>query len=202
VETLVLNSGNDYLFVMNEANVAAGRTMTIDATDLDTNHVVIDGSVESDGSYHLLGGGGIDQLYASRNDDVLSGGGGRDSLTGGLGADQFAYGPVTDATSTGFDVVFDFNAGEDSFDMPFAVSRVDATVTTGTLNDATFDADLAAAVSVLGKHHAVLFTPDAGDYAGQVLLIVDANKVVGYQASADYVIEIAITGTLTTANFI
>ena len=56
---------------------------------------------------------------------------------------------------------------------------------------ASFDADLAAALGGLGAGQAVWFAPDAGDLAGPIFLIVDANGVAGYQEGEDYVFAIA-----------
>jgi hypothetical protein len=63
-------------------------------------------------------------------------------------------------------------------------------VSTGRLNSATFDQDLAAALNaVLGAGEAALFTPNSGDFAGRTFGIVDANGVAGYQAGEDFVLE-------------
>ena len=57
--------------------------------------------------------------------------------------------------------------------------------------------------AALPLHDAVLFTPNAGGLAGHTFLIVDANGTAGYQAGADYVIDVTgITGTLGHSNFI
>ena len=44
---------------------------------------------------------------------------------------------------------------------------------------------------------------DAGDLAGQTFLVVDANGEAGYQAGADYVIQlIAPPASLVTGDFV
>ena len=55
-----------------------------------------------------------------------------------------------------------------------------------------FNSDLshAADAAHLGKHHAVLFTPDSGDLSGTTFLVIDTNGVAGYQAGADLVIQL------------
>ena len=64
-------------------------------------------------------------------------------------------------------------------------------INTGTLSTASFDADLGAAVSgALGAGKAVLFTADAGSFAGRAFLVADGNGLAGYQAGEDYVIEL------------
>ena len=177
----------------------------------------------------LIGGAGDDVLVASSGGSVMTGGGGADSLSGGFndelhdggapsGDDVFVYNAVSDSTSTAYDTVgffqttetggLNFGPSQDVFRLWFAVTAVDASVTTGTLSTATFDSDLAAAVgpSQLGVHHAVMFSPNAGSLAGDHFLVIDANGVAGYQAGADLVIEIngsQVTDpyTFTTANF-
>ncbi len=59
-----------------------------------------------------------------------------------------------------------------------------------------------AAMTGLGAHQAVLFTPDQGDLKNHVFLIVDANGTAGYQSGHDFVFELQGTsGTLTTSDF-
>jgi hypothetical protein len=72
------------------------------------------------------------------------------------------------------------------------VDAIDAAVNAGTLRTASFNADLKTAIGAvqLGIHHAVLSRPDAGTLAGRTFLIVDDNGAVGYQANADFVIDI------------
>jgi hypothetical protein len=76
-------------------------------------------------------------------------------------------------------------------DLWYQVTGVDTAITTGAVGATRrFDSDLASAVGAtkLAAHHAVLFTPNSGPHAGETFLIVDANGVAGYQASADLVI--------------
>jgi hypothetical protein len=60
------------------------------------------------------------------------------------------------------------------------------------LRTAHFDDDLATIVSAgqLGAAHAVLYTPDGGNLAGETFLIVDQNGTAGYQAGEDLVINL------------
>jgi hypothetical protein len=49
----------------------------------------------------------------------------------------------------------------------------------------------------------MLVNVTGGTLAGETLLVVDANGVAGYQAAADYVIDVTgIVGALTVADFI
>ena len=92
------------------------------------------------------------------------------------------------------------------FQLPVAVTAIDAAVNTGALSTATFDADLANAVGAaqLGAHHAVVFTADSGTLAHDVFLVIDANGIAGYQAGQDFVIKFDNNSetNFTTADFI
>jgi hypothetical protein len=92
----------------------------------------------------------------------------------------------------------DFNAVADVFDLWFQVTGVDAAITNGMVSTRRFDSDLANAVSAskLGAHHAVLFAPSAGSYAGKTFLVIDANGVAGYQAAGDMVILLGAASSL------
>jgi hypothetical protein len=55
----------------------------------------------------------------------------------------------------------------------------------------------------LAAHHAILFRPNAGSYAGQYFLVVDVNGHAGYDAGADLVFHLTgQTGTLASGDFI
>ncbi|MGQ0532840.1 MAG: calcium-binding protein [Caulobacteraceae bacterium] len=149
------------------------------------------------GNDTLNGGGGDDAIYGNAGDDALNGGAGEDTLVGGAGADnitggggddQFVYASASESSSTTFDTIVSgaWNNG-DIFDLPTAVTSY-ATLAGGTLDAATFDADLGAAMSaILSPGRAVLYTPSAGSYAGQRFLVVDGDGVNGYTAGADFV---------------
>jgi Ca2+-binding RTX toxin-like protein len=216
VEKITLSAGHSYALTLNDANVAAGQNLAINGSALGTgDHFNFDGSAETDGTFTILGGGGDDILTGGAGKDVIlagdgtntiTGGGGQDILTGGSGPDTFVYNNVSDSSSTTHDIVKGFDASADFFDVSVAVTGVDATVASGTLGSAHFDADLVAAVGAgqLAADHAVLFTPTAGAFAGHTILVVDVNGVAGYQAGQDLVIDLqnAVNLSLTTGNFI
>lgn len=145
----------------------------------------------------LSGGGGDDLIYGNGGDDIIDGGNGRDTLVGGMGADridggngrdQFVYTSAAESTGESFDTIvgFKFKNG-DVFDLPVAVTSV-ATLTGGALDAASFDADLALAMStVLSANTAVVYTATSGSYAGETFLVVDGDGVFGYTAGADFV---------------
>jgi len=159
----------------------------------------------SDGNNSLAGGAGNDTLFGGGGKDILNGGAGQDFMDGGAAADTFFYGAASESAGTLFDTVAHFKPTQDVFSLPFAVTGVDATITTGTLSNATFSTDLSAWVDSghLAAHHAVVFTPNAGNYSGHKFLIIDADGTAGYQ-SGDMVIELnkPTSTTLTTGDFI
>ena len=104
----------------------------------------------------------------------------------------YVYTGAADSTGTTFDTLVDFDPAEDVIDLPGSVTGLAASVDHGALSLASFNADLAAALGGLGASQAGFFAPDAGDFAGKIFLVVDANGVAGYQAGEDYVF--AVTG--------
>ncbi|HEY1710932.1 MAG TPA: calcium-binding protein [Rhizomicrobium sp.] len=145
-----------------------------------------------DGNDLLSGGDGNDTLDGRSGNDTLIGGAGADLLNGGPGDDAFVYQMVADSTGATHDTIAQFDARYDHFAMPAPVSAIDPSVASGSLSVSTFDTDLAATIGAaqLGAGHAVLFTPDSGDLKGDVFLIIDANGTAGYQAGADFVIQL------------
>ncbi len=195
VENIVLGVGFSYKLTMADANVAAGQSMTINGTALDSTDVLtFNAAHETNGSYVVDAGQANDVLTGGAGNDTFFGNGGADKMNGGTGSDTFVYDAVTDSTGySTHDVITAFNGATDTFDMPGAVGGVDAAVTHGELRSGThFDVDLAAAIgsAQLAAGHAVVFTADSGNLSGRTYLIVDANGTAGYQAGQDYVIEL------------
>jgi hypothetical protein len=122
-------------------------------------------------------------------------------MAGGAAIDTFVFTAVGDSTGVNFDTINGFDLAADKFSVGHVPSAVNARVTVGTLSDASFDTDLATAISgaQLGANNAVLFTPNAGDEAGHTFLIVDMNGAAGYQANADLVVYLA--GAVHLASF-
>lgn len=103
----------DYTIIWDGALLAAGQTLTVDATTLGTEEsLAFSGSDESDGRFELLGGNGNDVLTGGAGNDIISGGGRGDTLTGGAGNDLFVYRALTDSNSTERDGIQDFNLGD------------------------------------------------------------------------------------------
>jgi Ca2+-binding RTX toxin-like protein len=217
VETLRLTNGHSYKLAMSDGNVADGQTLTIDASKLGGGFALtFDGSAEHDGAFvvkggrgddHMIGGDGADKLTGGKGNDVLQGGNGADLLNGGRGDDIFAYTAVAQSTGPVFDTIAGFSAKQDKIDVWFAVTGVDKAVAHGALSLASFNSDLATALGAaqLAGSHAIVFTPDSGDLAGDTFLVVDANGVAGYQAGQDLVIQLdhaAHLNQLTVSDFI
>jgi Ca2+-binding RTX toxin-like protein len=76
---------------LNDANLAAGATMTVTGAGLFLfESMIFDGSRETDGSFRMIGGGD-DQLSGGALADLIYGGHGGDVISGGGGADRFIY---------------------------------------------------------------------------------------------------------------
>jgi Ca2+-binding RTX toxin-like protein len=197
---------NDYKIVLDNGMIAAGQMQHFYANSLTSAYSIdFNASHNHQGDVYLQGGAGNDVLIGGTGNDDLEGRGGVDKMTGGAGADTFYFDQVSDSTSSTFDRITDFNASVDHIGVVLAVgiSAIDPTVTTGALSSKHFDTSLANAVgsSQLLAHDAVLFEPTTGYMHGHTFLIVDANGEAGYQAGADYVIDVTgMTGTLTTSS--
>jgi Ca2+-binding RTX toxin-like protein len=190
IQTIELNSSHNYSVTMNDANVPAGATMLVDG------HLAasftFDGSAETDGHFKIV---------ASTGADVLA---------GGALSDTFVFNAVNYSTGTTYDAITNLNFSSDSLQLGsaagvFLPTGIDAAITSGALSTATFNTDLATAVSSskLAADHAVLFTADSGTLSGHTFLVVDHNGTAGYQSGADYVIDVTgNSGTLATSSFI
>jgi Ca2+-binding RTX toxin-like protein len=188
LETLLLQGGVDYDLAALDSHVDAGARLIVDARDLEGGDSLrFDAGDERDGNFLFLGGAGDDTFLGGAGEDRILGGMGADTLRGGGGADRFVYFDASESSSAGHDTLLGFNAAEDRIDLPVTVSGFDAAVRSGTLSSASFDGDLAAAVGSLGAGRAMLYSPDAGDLAGTLFLVVDGNGEAGYQAGEDFV---------------
>ena len=137
IETLSLLSASDtrfgaaapgyhYDLTIDDANVAAGARLVVNANNLRAGESVrFDGGAETDGTIRFVGGLGADTAIGGRGDDFLYGGGGGDTLSGGAGNDVFYYIAVGNATPGAPDRILDFTSG-DRIDL----SAIDAVVGT------------------------------------------------------------------------
>jgi Ca2+-binding RTX toxin-like protein len=211
--------------LVSAASLAFPNTLTFDGRNETNGSYQVEGGAGDDTIFGGNGGGagdtvtgadGNDVIKGFRGDDQIFAGAGADTITGGKGADTIDLGDVGDqadvvvlnkvAESTGADrdLVVDFNVDFDRFDLDITVTGFDITVN-ATLSEASFDADLEAAIgnAQLARDHAVLFAANAGDLNGGLFIVVDANGNSGYQAGKDFVIEVSnLVGTPTNAIFI
>ncbi len=193
ITDLLLRDGDDYALELDDSFLGAGRILTIHGDSIAAGHIMFDGSAETDGSFSFFGSQNGDFFFGGTGNDTVRGLGGADVLSGGEGDDSFVYLSAGDSTGAAFDTLADFNPAADRIDLPVTVTGFDAAVAGGALSLASAAADLTAALGSLGAGHAVLFTPDAGDLAGNLFLVVDGNGVAGYQEGEDYVF--ALPGT-------
>jgi len=102
VETLTLLGAFDYSLTTDDATVAAGVTLTVDAVALGASHALtFDGSAETDGSFSITGGAGDDVLTGgAQNDGFNLTQGGNDTASGGAGNDTFSFGAAFTASDT------------------------------------------------------------------------------------------------------
>ena len=80
------------------------------------------------GSDTLYGLDGNDKLYGGMGNDVLVGGLGSDTLTGGTGADGFVFTSLAESSGANVDTIADFNHGEGDY---IDLSAIDANTSTG-----------------------------------------------------------------------
>jgi Ca2+-binding RTX toxin-like protein len=194
-------AGYSYDLSMHDGNVAAGGTMIVSANTLRADETLtFDGSAEMDGRFLIFSGNGADVITGGAGADEIVGGGGDDRITGGLGgdklnggggADRFVYAGAAESSGLGFDTLTGFDHRVDRIDLPGSVGGGIATVGTGSLSRASFDADLAAATNgALEPGSGVLFRAGAGDFSGRDFLVVDTDGDGSYTAGLDYVFEI------------
>jgi len=205
IETLTLLSG-PYHLKLNDGNVKAGQTLTIDGSGLsNVDPVHVNGAAETDGTLVLIGSTGADIFRLGSQANVVTGGFGIDKTTAGHGVDTFVFGGVSDSTGVFRDTISGINFNHDRLDVTVGVAHIDAEVTTGALSRGSFNSDLQTAINSGNLHagHAVLFQPDHGNLQTHIFLIVDANGLAGYQADADYVIDVTgFEGSLGMNTFI
>ena len=206
VEVFVMLRGpaatpNTFNITIGDSFTPAGQLRTIYGLTVTTN-IVANGSGETDGTLRFFGGSGADTLTGGSGNDWFFGNTGADMLTGGGGADTFAYNGANESTGSGYDRLVGLANGVDHIDLPGAITGIGATVASGTLNAASFNADLSAALGAAQLHagEAVLFTPTSGSLSGTTFLVADANGIAGYQPDADFVFQLVTPPPLVTVD--
>ena len=120
------NNFYSYNITTVDGNVAAGERLTVDAQTLRSGEsLTFNGSAETNGSFALYGGAGMDRITGGSGNDLIFGGGGSDTLTGGAGDDLFVYASLAHSPAVGRDRIIGFAPG-DRIDL----SAIDAVVAT------------------------------------------------------------------------
>ncbi|HEY0414113.1 MAG TPA: cadherin domain-containing protein [Allosphingosinicella sp.] len=111
IEKLVVAANRTYNLTTNDANVAAGKTLIVDATALAAaNSLTFNGAAETDGAFNVTGGAGNDVITGGAGQDTLSGGAGNDSLYGN-GESDMLYGGAGDDLLDAGDAGDDLDGG-------------------------------------------------------------------------------------------
>jgi serralysin len=196
VEVFVMLRGpvgtpNTFNITVADSWTPAGQQRTIFGTTVTTN-ITVNAAAEANGNLRFFLGSGSDVVTGGAGNDFFFGNTGADTLTGGAGADTFLYNGANESTGSAYDRLVGLTNGVDHIDLPGTIGSVAASVTSGTLNVASFNADLATAIGAgqMGAGQAVLFTPTSGTLAGNTFLIADANGIAGYQADQDFVFQL------------
>ncbi|WP_420853219.1 calcium-binding protein, partial [Stella humosa] len=140
-ETVLFSDSEDSV-VFADGNVAAGKSLVVEAQDGDD---YIDGSRETNGTFELYGFFGDDTLIGGAKNDTLIGGEDVDYLVGGAGQDQFVF------------------AYADEFDTPDVLGDF-----TGTVDQAVFNGNSFGGMSAIDGYKG---TTGVGASANDNLLI-------------------------------
>ncbi len=112
IETIQLKAGSSYNLTTDDANVAAGAALRIDAHTLGAGDTLaFNGAAESDGRFQITAGAGDDNLIGGLGNDTFTlTAGGADSVAGRGGNDVFVMGDALTAADhldggSGFDTV-------------------------------------------------------------------------------------------------
>jgi hypothetical protein len=197
VENLVLlGSGNFYHLITNDGNVAAGQTLTVDASA--AGQLWFEGDAETDGSFHII---------SSTNDqaDTVSGGQQADTIDvqsgsvgfyrGNGGNDVFNIGNVTQAN---IDISGD--AGDDVINVNGTVSK--GILLGGGIGNDTFNflGNFNSDVSLNGATNFDTLVLN-GDYTGGVTL--SSTKILALEKLTlldGHSYDLTVTGDLTSAH--
>lgn len=165
VEQLYVASGHSYNLTFDDANIAAGKSLTVIAGSLGaTDQLTIDGSAELDGRFIIRAGAGDDVLTGGAQGDVFHlEHGGNDTVHGGGGTDMFYVG----ANLNGSDVI-DGGTGTDTILLDGDYAGHGFVPITGVTNVETLE--------FADGHSYLIASADANVAAGQILTIEALNN--------------------------
>jgi Ca2+-binding RTX toxin-like protein len=197
IEAIVLLAGvpsdlAEYDLVLANSLTAAGQTMIVWGCPVETA-ITVNGSAEADATsvLRMYGGTVGDTLTGGAGADWFWGGLGGDTLTGNAGADTFFYETVDQSSAAAYDTLVAFDDTTDKIDLDGLTVSGFAGPLSGSLSTGTLGTQLEAAAGSLGAGQALVFTANAGTLNGSVFLLIDGNGTAGYQASGDFLIELA-----------
>jgi Ca2+-binding RTX toxin-like protein len=199
--SFITGLGGAFAATVNDANVAAGVTQTINGSNI-TGTLLWNGAAELDGKFSITGGTGIDTLTGGSLADTISGGAGADVITGGLGADAltggggadtFAYALTTQSNATNTDSITDFVSGVDKLQVTLDYSAL------------TTALDINAVRSSAGVAGTTLAQDSLSGQRGQYVYDTDSSSLfVNFNAdnlltTSDYKIGINAASTATAS---
>lgn len=177
---------------LNDANIASGKSMTIDVSKNTGDAFTLDASAELDGTITYVGGGGVDTVTGGAKADtigggagadVITGGKGADILTGGAGADVFTYTKAEQSTTSGADSITDFVSGTDKI----AVTLDFSSNTNGLTFDATVNTAAAGTDAIQAGLSGSIGQATYDTTNSQLVINADANNLI---TTNDYVIGV------------
>ncbi len=196
VEAMSLVNGHSYNLVLDDANVAAGQVLSVNAGALTAgNALTFDGSAETDGSFFIYTGAGNDVVSGGLLADTFvlsaSGGpGGTDTVHGNGGDDITDAGATLDASD-----VIDGGAGTDTLNLQGDYSG-GLTLGAGTLVGIE---TLQVSTGNIFVSYSYNLTSDDGNVAAGQTLAVDASglastETLTFDGSAETDGSFAFTG--------
>jgi Ca2+-binding RTX toxin-like protein len=210
VEVLKLAGGHSYDITTADGTVDSFTNLTLLVNGMEmgpADTLTFDGSAESDCNFTINCGAGGDDVTGGDFGDTINGRGGDDTIVGNVGFDFLTGGTgedtyqasVAHSTSTMHDMITDFDADDDAFELGVLPSFVDTKF--GSVNFATFDSDVH---TICGDSlEATVLSVSGGDYAGRVFLVVDASGDGEYDGGVDFLFDVTdFTGSFDTGDFI
>lgn len=169
----MLGASNSYKLITNNLNVAAGQTLVISASSMDSAHTLFfDASLDTDSLFTVTSGAGNDTIYVNSLANTVNSGGGDDAIgiigsahsagiiNAGVGNDTINAGAAFNAADQ-----FDGGAGNDTLILSGSyASGVDFTATT-LVNVETIKLTAGAGITYVLSLH------DATIAAGQTLFL-------------------------------